>query len=183
MPRRRKKSPLLLTMGIISIVYGCLGIICSGCIAFSAAIAPTTAKMPAPNGGPNMIQHMNKEVPHWIEIDVARGAVVFIFSVMAIIAGIGLINRKGWSRWLTVFGSIVMILQQLAYGIYAFTTYFPAMERWQKAQGAAPGFGAGMQAGGLISMVLVLLFPLVLLVAMLLPAAGEAFRPPSRRRD
>src|SRR5262249_54515106 len=116
-------------------------------------------------------------------IDAARAAVVFAFSVVAIIGGIGLIGQKGWSRWLTVFGSIVMILQQLAYGIYAFTTYFPAMERWQQAQGAvAPGFGTGMRIGGLISMVVILAIPVILLVGMLLPAVGEALRPRSRRR-
>jgi hypothetical protein len=187
-PRRKKKSNLLLTMGIVTIVYGCLGLLCGSCGVFGGVASSSMAKMPAAgNPAIGMIQHMNKEVPNWLAIDIARSSAVILLSALIIVAGVGLLMQKGWGRWLTVIVSAALIVQQIIYSIYQFTTFMPAMERWAKTQPAAAGpmmFGGGpaQQVGGVFGSVLVLMFPLIFLVVMLLPATGEALAPPQRRR-
>lgn len=186
-PRRKQKSGLLLTMGIVTIVYGCLGLLCGSCGVFGSVGSSSLAKMPAANNPAiGMIQHMNKEVPNWLAIDIARSSAVILLSALIIVAGVGLLMQKSWGRWLTIIVSAALIVQQIIYTIYQFTTLMPAMERWAKTQPGAGGmmFGGGpaQQVGGVFGTILVLLFPLAFLVIMLLPATGAALAPTRRRR-
>src|SRR5262245_54358102 len=119
--RRRPppKSGLLMTIGILSIIFGCLYAVWGMCGfmqgAMRTAIGP---KQAGPFNVNEFLAHMKREVPYWIEIDVAHSASGLLLAVFLIVVGIGMLGRKGWSRWLGAVASLAFILSQILFAVY-----------------------------------------------------------------
>src|SRR5262249_4727947 len=116
-------------------------------------------------------------------IEVVRLVVGIVLQVLLIVAGIGLLNMKGWARVLSIFYSVLMILMQIGYLVFAIALANPAVHRWQEDFNRRfPGLVAGGQSDpatnnlfAVIGSVLVILYSVVLLIMMLLPGLSAAF--------
>jgi hypothetical protein len=186
--RAKKKSALLITMGIMSMVIGALGLICGLVQGGSNFTIKAMAKTPSPVGNTlrDMAKFIERELPYWFEIEITKAAMMVLLAVLVMIAGIGLIAHKGWGRWLAVLYGFFMLILQITYAVYQFAFLMPVMEKWQRTQVGMvrpAGYDTGTAVGVFIGALLWSAFAIALAVSMLLPAAGTAVQPPSRRAD
>ncbi len=187
MPRRRRQRPVVLTvMGIINIVAGGLGLVCSLAGIGTNLFVMSMAKSAGPNN-PAMAQinYMNREAPGWQNIEIAHDVLVILISFLLLAAGIGLLMRKNWARWLSLLCAVGIIVLRLAYAVYKATVTIPVLERFQRMNAGAAG-ATGYRIGGYFGIGAVvaiwLAFSFALCITMLMPSAVEGCAPPRKRR-
>lgn len=183
MPRAR---PTLLTvMGILNIVVGSLFLllyICAGVGLLWMFTARDIPGMPV-NPFPDLLEFLRRELPSYIPVTIAVILLSFVLSVLLIVAGIGLLNVRRWGRVLSLVYSVFMIVVQLGHVIYLLAVANPVLLRWQadflRRMGAiaAPTSGAE-NVLEVIRAIALMVYAIVLLIIMLLPAAGAAFGGP-----
>lgn len=141
--RKRPKSVLLVSMGIVAILAGSLGLLCGCCGAVDSASlfvgTPESREIRA---------YLDTQAPAWVVLVTVRAIGVLLLSLLALVAGIGLVMRQSWARWMAVLFSIFSIPLHLIFAIYGLGAYMPAMERYfAMKSGAGPGFSTGFRAG------------------------------------
>jgi hypothetical protein len=135
------------------------------------------------------LKYLDNTVPSWRIVETGKPIVHMLISILAIAAGVGLLFRKKWARWLTVAVAVMTIPLHVSYVIYDLTILLPAQEAYTasiaKAPGAfapPPGFSTGQKIGIIAAGSFWTIVALVMLVCMVLPATSEALEPPKARR-
>lgn len=101
-PASRSTWPTV--VGVVSIVFGGLGVVGAIATPFTAGMAPPDANMPPPPEGAALF------------IQGAQNCLALILAVVLLTGGIGLLQRRGWSRP-TLMGWSIAKLILVAIGI------------------------------------------------------------------
>ncbi len=141
-------------VGIISIVWASLGLICNGCTAVSALLQPMIAGMMPPEAQQQMQQQMAGQSPIF---NIVMGVIGLIMSVLLLYAGIqtmryqwkGRMLHLAWaalSVLLGIGGSVVgygMMKQQLAAQMQQMQSDPNTAAQAQQMQGGIEAFAYG----------------------------------------
>jgi hypothetical protein len=210
MPRKQQSVPVLV-IAILHLVFGGLGLLCFSCTGAAMLAGFGNGQNPFANlGSPQMqqqqqaqqqaIQHMTDRIPHY---QLYQGAVVvtsLLLAALLVAAGLGLLSMHSWARVLSIVYAVLSILHTLCVMIFTFLYIAPAQQEAFEQLGAInnPGMNAqqaAMQAQMMKSMAqgmgpLTLFFqafyfvyPVIVLIIMLLPSVGAAFRGKPIRRE
>jgi hypothetical protein len=183
----KKNSGLLVTLGVLHLVGGGLGLIvttCSGVgLAVNQAARPTLA---AGDLGSQIRGHLIGTVPGFEAVEFAGVAVGLLFDLALLAGGIGLLLRQAWARYLSLGYAVLSILWKLFFfGYYALVVY-PPMKAFldQQAANMPPAQQAGFSFGvtfGFFGAVcfqsLFIAYPIVVLCLLLRPSAARLFEP------
>lgn len=192
---RGERPGAVTAAAILNIIIGVLGILCGlcglGANLFASAL--TSGAAPGnPGGNPvaDMMRSVEQQVPGYQVVEIGKQSLVLILAILVLIAGIGLLNLKGWARGLTIVYAVVTIFLHLGYAAYEIGLVMPAVEAWQKdfvrRQGgvAAPpmsNFGA-TGAGVIFGAFLYVAHAVAVLIILLLPGVSAAFAGAGPRR-
>jgi hypothetical protein len=133
---------LHLVFGGFGCLFGLCGVVmqAAGPMNFIPKPPPPPAGAKAPpfpaDLGPRMQQHLEAEIPFYNTILLTQLVLGLFLSIMLVIAGIGLLSMRPWSRRLSLvyaIGSIVLQLAGLVFMVLftlpAMANFFPQIER------------------------------------------------------
>jgi hypothetical protein len=162
--------------------FGLLALLCgAGSLVFLRSIAPNLP--PAPGGGKNPMEgmiEMYDTIPGfwaWVTYSLVSGP---IMAIILLIAGLGLMKMRPWSRWLCLGYCIYAILMAMVTLYYQLVFINPAMLAYQEEmsqQTGAPNFGSPEFSNVVTigSVVLSLIFPIAVLIVLFRPKVAAAF--------
>ena len=174
----RPMSGLLVAFGVGNIAIGLLGLLCGGCGVFVTGIAMSAAGNIKEVG--ELYDQMDTAVPFWRVVEMGRPLVTLVISILLIIAGIGLLMRGRWARWLSIFYVMVNIPVQLIFIVYELGAVFPAMQEIARSKPGMPVAGVATPANKAIMLATVgifVLYSVALMLGLFLPATSEALAP------
>jgi hypothetical protein len=173
-------------MGILNIVFGSLSLLCVACAGIIILIAANADVRMMP-GGQNpmhdLFDFMKREAPSYQFFLILRIGLGVVLSVLLLIAGIGLLNMRGWGRGLSFVCAIVGTLFYIADMVFQLAVENPAAQRWQADfQRRHPGMildggmGGGLQTAIAIGGDLIrIIYCILLIIIMLTPTVSAAF--------
>src|SRR5262249_28663412 len=133
-----------------------------------------------------VIDSMTREVPSLVPFMIAGVVFGLTMAVFLLVSGIGLLNMKGWGRALAILFSLLTIAGQAGSLIYRLTYLNPALASWQKdfvarhgGQMEANPMGGNPALNNVVEILVTVAFlsyAVLLLVIMLMPSTGAAFR-------
>ncbi len=192
MPRER--PAMITTVAILNLIIGGLGLLCGVCGLGGIAFSGGLLKMTGAAAG-DVMAGINERVPGFYFWLFAKISLALVLSVLLVVAGIGLLNRKKWGRTLSLVYAVLTIPLQIAYVLFQLLLVQPANKEVlarvrpaPMAPGQAAGQEIGQQIGQVIAVIgpasLFVLYSVTVLVVMFLPSATQAFTPgPLRQRQ
>ena len=197
---KRNRPTLVLVMGILSIVFGSLGLIFSLCcvgqmVAFHKTAASAGVNVPgADKVASARLETMEREVPNYVALELTHRAFWVLFATILLIGGIGLIFMRNWGRWCCILYALIMPLVQVVGLWWRFTKVTPAeikargeamkaqaemMKNMGRGAGATPinldFIGTGMNIAASVVASVIIIYCIALLVTMLQPRVSRAF--------
>lgn len=149
-------------VGIISIVWGSLGVICNGCGALSPIVGNAMVNMVPPEQQDQLRQQMAAGSS---PVAVAISVLAVLMSVFLIAAGLMTLKRRGVGRVMHLGWASISILLGIAGG---FLGWSAVQAQVQQMQGSNPQQAAAQQAGAVggmaIGVCFGLLYPIFCLV-------------------
>jgi hypothetical protein len=188
-----KRPTALTVMGILNIVFGSLGLVCSLCAGigylFMLSNSPLlNLKAGGVNVNPftDQWEFMKREVPGYPAFMIGGLVEGLIGGTLLLIAGIGLLKVQSWGRVLSLLYALLTIVAQIFSLIFTLAYVNPAMQRWQ--QDFVRRFGGQLPPGGGLGedsmfnnaiavggAVVGVAYAVVLIIMMMLPHVREAF--------
>jgi hypothetical protein len=204
-----KRPGSVLTLAILNLVYGGLGLMVMLCSASSLVMMVAMKGMGAGpfNPVPNQLEFMNQEIPGYTALMIGTVVMELVVSVGFLMAGVGLLRTAAWAWWASLVCGVVVLVWEIPSTAYTIRYVNPAqvkmqaltMEHVKKMQpkGATPvatpeipmlqdvSFYNGMSIG---LAVLISAYPLALLALLFLPSvraacAGRGLPPPVQPED
>jgi hypothetical protein len=187
---RGYRPTVVLTLGIIDIVFGTLALLCGSCAAVQPLMLQGLSQMtnvPGARANPmtNMLEFLNRECPGYVVVETGRGVMVVVLGVALVAAGIGLLSMHGWARWLALACAVFAVPLYVGFFAYEVGLAQPAQLRWQEEfyrQNKLPmpaGYSQMQQAPVAIQAAGVMLLGLIHsaanLIILLLPGVRAAF--------
>src|SRR5262249_9606588 len=114
----RKRPGALTAIAVLNIVFGSLGLICSCIYSLGVGVLLTaTPNNPDPRLAAigQAADVIKREVPSYLPIEISVALYLIVFSIMLIVAGIGLLYLANWARILCFIFATTTILTQVAY--------------------------------------------------------------------
>ena len=190
MPRQRTTA--ILVIAILHLIGGGLGLLlslcaCGGLVMSSAAgsIVPTvstrpgdTKSAPPPSSG-EIMKYYDDNVPGYRVFTYGGMAVDLLLNLLLLAAGIGLLSVQPWARWLSLGYAPISILYHIGTFIYQLVLVMPATQKLYAQNPALQGMSSFLNfttGFGLVIGLVFMLYPIVVLIIMLLPSTGAAFR-------
>jgi len=194
----QQRPGILTAIAIVNIVVGgiaLLGGFLGGLIFYR--MLEQTSTVPAVA---DLLKAMDRAVPGWIYIEMAKAGLVFVLGGGLVIASIGLLMRPAWGRWYCIsYGILAMVLHS---GYLAFEIGWvkPVADGWAMNQrrqmetqrrlnprAPAPpnqdqAFAAGVDVGMYGAAALFISHGLVLLIIVTRRDIVQFFAPPKRVR-
>jgi hypothetical protein len=130
-----------------------------------------------------MSDQLRQEVPGYTLANTAHVVIVLLLSILAIVAGIGLLKMKPWARRGTLVWSCVLVLYEIAWTTYQVTLINPVQLRIQQQMMAQQAKGMpNISLSSTLTAVVTVLFGLLIiayavgvLVVLCLPSIRAAF--------
>jgi hypothetical protein len=186
---RVKRPTSIKVIAIFHFIFGGLGLIWCLLQMVGAVVIYSQPKPAAVAPNPNLptilaIQpYLDARVPFWREANLAVGVMGLFLSVVLIADGIGLLLYQPWARFVAIGYAALSILYQAGWLIYAAFCVLPVQLAFYEALPAADAQAQNAKAGGKIGVAcgsflpaLGLIYPVIVLVVMLLPAVAAAFQ-------
>jgi hypothetical protein len=184
-----KKVPTpVMVIAILHFCFGGLGLLCV--LAQGAAIMTTFQ-----SGGGSKEERFQAELKKGIDErrpendSLTTGILVFglISSLTLILLGIGLLSMQSWARIGSILWATVDLIVSLAHAVYCLVLVLPVAQdvlqtlkaRYQELGQMAQITELAMTAGTYLNFCSVL-YPSAVLIVMLMPSVGRAFRPQIR---
>jgi hypothetical protein len=191
----RKKHPAVVVVAILQLVFGSIGL----CLALYnlSGLPKRMAAASQQNLPPGQRQFSQEEIekrleqrfPNYHLMEKAQQGASAFMCLLMITSGIGLLLMQVWARFLTIGYAVLSILLTIANVIYAVAVVLPLMSELTRdltSQAAPPGGGPppqmvaqivqGAMVLGVAMAALIVVYPITVLVIMLLPSVGAAFR-------
>jgi len=163
----------VVVFGILNLVFGALGV--CGTAASSAMFFIDLPRDPViPNPALDLIQS-DSTYRLFMQVMIALG---IIFSLVLVVAGIGLLLSKAWGRTLSIaygwYAIVGAIVGMIANWIYLVQPLLANMRQADGNGGPAEAAAIGGAVGGLAGGCFGLIYPVILLVFMYRPALRDA---------
>jgi hypothetical protein len=183
----RARPTLVVVFAVLNIVFGSLSFLftlCSGVgqVALDRMSRSGLARANILKDMAEASDQLRQEVPGYGIAGPAAVVVLLVLSLTLVVAGIGLLKMKPWSRRITIIWSWALILYEIAWTTYQVTLINPVQLRIQqqmmaKQAKAMPDF-LGSTLTAVITVVfalLIIVYAVGLLVVVCLPAIQAAF--------
>jgi hypothetical protein len=175
MARRRSRQlhPAVVVIGMLHLLGACFGLCC---LTFYAAGLEEHLKeaqreqLQQQNPGAILVFEEDFH-PELRTIENVQLVVNAAFTLMVLVAGIGLLLRHNWARWLSIIFAALSVPAKIGYGVLVFTYNVPAWENHIN-----PDEVAGHLLGTLFVLVLGLAYAVAVLIVMFLPSVARSFR-------
>jgi hypothetical protein len=191
MPRRRPTA--VLVIAILQLLFGGLGLFCSICGGVMDMTGmPRMQAQPADSRAVQQArrkevteQVLPERIPLYWAYTVTNRVSSLLSSILMVVSGVGLLLMRSWGRWLAVVYAALSLLVNLVGFVYTILFFNPAYaevfrrlppqsDEEQLASTFARVGGPALSCGMMI-------YPLAVLVILLLPSVGAAFRPRKKR--
>ena len=116
----------LITVGVINILIALLPI-CAGCFGVGITAGDPKMNLQGRELGPEFKQHIERRVPGALAESLVSLGANTLCSLVLLGGAVGLFMTQNWARWLTVGGSIMLVLTLCVHDIYQFAVYRPAV--------------------------------------------------------
>jgi hypothetical protein len=202
---RKKLHPLVLTIAILQVVFGGLALLCDGFGVINAFGFQMMSSRPAPTtpssnaGGPGqrpssfnegynrgyeagMTAQMAliKQAPGYIPEQYAQSFVGLLLAVLMLASGAGLFFMQSWARWLAIGYGVISLFARIVFLGYHAVAVLPILNDVGNGfiKDGHPDLVTGLWGLKWFPFVGLLLglYPLLVMVLLLLPAVGRAFR-------
>jgi hypothetical protein len=194
-----KTSTVAIVVGILQLTFGVFGI--CGSVIMLPVVQQKMAELQAQQAGVQKPPFTQADLDAFVEqkhptfhtITTARAIAGLVLSLMMIVSGIGLLRMQPWGRILALVYAGCSIVIRIAGSLYTFTVFIPAVNEFT-AQ-FEPQAGATQQAHLLatamrfnatlaaVFFAVALLYPILVLILLLMPGVGAAFRAKSRGEE
>jgi hypothetical protein len=175
MARRRSRPlhPALIVFGVLHLLGACFGF----CILSFHATGlgerfkeAQRAKLQQQNPGVILVfeDELRPELKTIENVELSANAA---FSVMLLAAGVGLLLRQGWARWLSVVYAVLSILFKIGDLVIVFAYVAPSWEEHVNADQVM-----GQLVVAVFSILLGMAYAVAVLVVMFLPSVARSFR-------
>jgi hypothetical protein len=121
---------------------------------------------------------IEKHFPAYKAVQMAEAGTIIALSVLLAVAGFGLLAMQPWGRWLSILYAILALLRTVVDVVIGVALVLPAVEAAARDIPGLPreavtigGIG-GLAVGACVQIV----YPIAVLIVMLLPHVGAAFR-------
>jgi hypothetical protein len=195
---RKKLHPVVLTVGILQVLFGLLGMCCGGFGIIGAVVlftdprysADAPPKPPPGKVAPGTVKPMGfdaqeeliRRVPGYRAVETGRAFVGLFLGFLMVVSGIGLFFMQSWARWLaigyavlSIFTSCCLLGYQMGFVLPAATEIADELAAQGAYSSAGTGFKIGMYIGVGIAFALAL-YPILVLVLLLIPPVNRAFK-------
>jgi hypothetical protein len=202
---RKKLHPLVLTIAIFQVVFGVLGLGCDGfglinavglmMMNPSATPPPTTTTKTSGKGQPptpgeafergaaagtEAEMTVLKKAPIYAPVQLVHALFGLFLVLLMIVSGLGLFFMQSWARWLAVGYGVLSILTRCVCLGYHAALVLPIYNEVGQAfiQSGNPDMDNNLwllKYGPFMALLLGL-YPLLVIVLLLLPQVGQAFR-------
>jgi hypothetical protein len=127
-----------------------------------------------------------ERIPLYRAYSITNRVLSILFCILLVAAGLGLLAMQSWARWLSVAYAVLSILANLGVFVYTIAFFIPAdHEAFRRVPPQSDQEQLAYNIANVVAPAgpcVMMLYPAVVLVVMLLPSVGAAFRPPRRRR-
>jgi hypothetical protein len=124
--RSTRDSAFQKTVTSLCLILGTLGVILSSGRSTDVALIPSSEF--THDYVAALQDHLDRLIPSWRIFQSVEVIVDWSISVLAIIAGTGLIHRRRWARWGAAAYALLSITFQLAFATYRITQFMPACD-------------------------------------------------------
>jgi hypothetical protein len=189
MPRQR--PTVILIIAILHFVFGGIGLLCNICGGVMELVGTPQAQAGAGDAQQARRKEVTEQVlstriPLYRAYSVGNRVSSVLSCTLLIASGVGLMLVQSWGRWLSVAYAVLAIIVNLIVLIYTIAFFTPAYEeifrrlppQSDQEQMAYSLSKAAAPAGACAMMI----YPVVVLIVMLLPSVGAAFRERKKRR-
>jgi hypothetical protein len=188
----RKRPTPVLVIAILHLVGGTLLLLSSACGAAMQGIAAGMQPGAGP-GGPGMISQqqmqaeLEKQIPGYTAVTYAQMGGDFLFGIVLVVAGIGLLSMQPWARLLSIIYAIFSILNHIFSLVYALAVVVPGTQAVLEKtfasdpnlKAALPGMGgmmSGLMVFGVVVGALFIVYPITVLIVLTRRSVVAAFR-------
>jgi hypothetical protein len=186
---RRRRPTAVLIIAILHFVFGGIGLLCNVCGGVMDLAGSPQARAADPQQARRKEvteQVMSQRIPLYRAYTLGNKISSLLTSLLMIASGVGLLLMQSWGRWLSVVYAVLSILVNLIVLVYTIAFFTPAYEevfrrlppqsdQEQLAMSISKVGGPGMAC-------VMLIYPVAVLIVMLLPSIGAAFRAAKKRR-
>ncbi len=192
---RKERPASVLTLAILHLIGGGLGLLWSICLGIDQIIMASVAS----GGGPPMKQdlgirtmlHLQQQVPSFQPVNIVDVLVRFVLGTLLLVGGIGLLKMQPWARYVSLGYAGLSIFEKITMCLYRALVVWPVANKFIAAEalrdptvrtsGELTGvrLGLGLQ----IAFVVLVVYPVVVAIILLLPGVSKAFTASPRRRD
>jgi hypothetical protein len=170
--RPRPPHPAVIVIAVLHLIGACFGLCVFSFHAFLGEQLKEMKRQQLQQQNPGVFLVFEEDLrPELQTVERVEAWANVAFTLALLVAGIGLLCRQGWARWLSVAYAILSILFKVGDTVAVFGYIAPMRGDIVNADEV----GAQL-AGYLIAMVLGLVYAVAVLVVMFLPAVARSFR-------
>jgi hypothetical protein len=184
----RPGTGAVITIAILHFVGGGLGLLQSLCSGIGLVIiSQVTLPAPPPGQVTPLPLYLLNNAPGYLAMEVAYTAVGLVFDVVLIVAGVGLLMRRPWARYLSIGYAVMSILVKVVLFVHLLAFVAPTVQKFkaqelpkvndpvlreqEQTKANMDAFGSPCFRGFLT------IYPAVVILIMLLPSVGRYFQP------
>ena len=189
----RKRPTAVLVIAILHMVGGVILLLTSICGAAMQGISANLQPAGPQAGAPGMFSQqqmqaeLDKVIPGYTAVTFGQMGVSFLFGILLLIAGVGLLSMRPWARVLSIVYAVLSILNHIFSLVYALAYVVPGTQAvMEKTFASDPnlkaatsnmsGMMSGMMVFGVIIGAAFIAYPITVLVILTRRSVVAAFR-------
>jgi len=154
--------------GILNIVFGALGLLCTPISLAAMFLLPTQG---------NPVLEAMRENRLYLAWTIVSGSLSFVVSGILLAAGVGLLNLKPWARVTSIICAIYGIAACVLGQAMNLSVMIPYARKLSESGGPQAAAGIGGMIGGVFGSCFGLIYPILLLIFLTRPTVKAAFQP------
>jgi hypothetical protein len=189
----RPGSGIVVTVAVLHFIGGGLGLLWDLCRVLDIVMLPQVRAMAQPGDMLSLTVYLMDNAPGFFAAQATFTVSGLIFDVLLVVAGIGLLMGRSWGRYLSFGYGGLSLLVKLALIVHILVVVIPALNTYVAVEApkiANPTVRTNAVAQANASKIMfpvlygaLMIYPCVVLLLMLLPAAGRYFQPGRDDRD
>jgi hypothetical protein len=188
----RPGTGAVITISILHFIGGGLGLIYSLCNGLGLIIIAQGAVPAAQPGDVNALNmFLLNNAPGYLAMQIANAAIGLVFDLLLIVAGIGLLMRGSWARYVSIGYGVLSLLVKIVMVAHVILFVNPALQKFKAQEPQKvndPVLRQQIQSQADMAAIVnpctygvMMIYPAVVILVMLMPNVGRYFQ--SDRRD